>query len=109
MKPLRVYIAGPYSKGDVVVNVREAMLAWHKLRNCGFIPFCPHLNHFLHLLIPLEYEKWLLWDLEWLAVCDALLRLPGESPGADRECRAAKDLGIPVFDSIEAVVKYANQ
>lgn len=105
---IRVYIAGPYSGGDVGKNIREAMIAWHRLRNLGFIPFCPHLSHFLHLLIPLEYEDWLLWDLEWLRVCDAVLRLPGESPGADREVLAANDLNIPVFTTIEALIEFAK-
>jgi hypothetical protein len=39
-------------------------------------------------------------DFEWLKCCDAVLRLPGESTGADREVALAKELGIPVYYSI---------
>ncbi len=47
-----IYIAGPYTLGDVAVNVRNAMMAGLDLMNMGFIPFVPHLSHWLHLLVP---------------------------------------------------------
>ena len=43
------------------------------------------------------YERWLEYDMEWLTACDALVRLPGESKGADREVARAKELGIEVY------------
>jgi hypothetical protein len=43
------------------------------------------------------------YDLNWLAKCDAVLRLPGASSGADREVEYAQKLGIPVFYSIEEI------
>ena len=49
------------------------------------------------------YEQWMKLDLAWLDKCDALLRLPGESPGSDREVDAAKERGIPVYYSVRAV------
>jgi len=33
------------------------------------------------------------------------MRLPGESPGADREVALAAELGIPVFYSVEELVE----
>lgn len=33
--------------------------------------------------------------------CDAVLRLPGESPGADREVHYAISLGKPVYYGLE--------
>jgi len=45
-------------------------------------------------------------DLEWLAKCDAVLRLPGESKGADIEKDYALSLGIPVFFSIDDLLEY---
>ena len=39
-------------------------------------------------------------ELPWVAVADALLRLPGESVGADIEVGEARRLGIPVFAAI---------
>jgi hypothetical protein len=35
--------------------------------------------------------------------CDAVLRLPGESTGADNDVRIAHELGIPVYTSIDEV------
>lgn len=97
----RIYVAGAYSLGDVAVNVRNAILAANELRDLGFFPFIPHLSHYWHTLCPRAYEDWLAMDLEWLKVCDALLRLPGESSGADQEVEWAIRNERPVFYSIE--------
>lgn len=97
---MKVYIAGPYTKGDVVVNVRNAIAAADELLALGHHPFIPHLTHLWHMVSPKEYEEWLAIDLVWLRVCDALLRIPGESSGADKEVDAARELSIPVY-SIE--------
>lgn len=35
--------------------------------------------------------------------CDAVLRLPGASSGADNDVRIATELGIPVFTEIEQI------
>jgi hypothetical protein len=37
-------------------------------------------------------------DFDWLRACDVLLRLPGESSGADREAALAREFGIAVFE-----------
>jgi hypothetical protein len=98
---MRVYIAGPYTKGDVAVNVRNAILAADAVHALGMQPFIPHMTHFWHMLCPKPYEEWLAIDMVWLKCCNVVLRLPGESSGADKEVRAAEKLGIPVFHSIE--------
>lgn len=94
---IKVYIASPYTKGDVVVNVRQSMDAFEKLANFGFIPYCPLLTHFQHLVHPRDYDFWINYDLEWLKVCDAMIRIDGESSGADLEEKYANDHGIPVI------------
>ncbi len=38
-----------------------------------------------------------------LAKCDAVLRIPGESKGADQDVRIAKEKGIPVFYDISDI------
>lgn len=38
-----------------------------------------------------------------LAKCDGVLRLPGESAGADNDVRLARERGIPVWHSLEDV------
>jgi hypothetical protein len=100
---MRIYVAGPYTKGDVAVNVRNAILAGEQVAAMGHIPFIPHLTHFWHLVCPHDVKFWYEQDLVWLRQCEALLRLPGESTGADEEVRLAQELGLPVFRSIERI------
>lgn len=100
----RVYVAGPYTHGDVAVNVKTALDAAIALLDAGFAPYVPHLTHFLHMMHPRPYKDWIALDLEWLPVCDALIRLHGESPGADREVAEAQRLGIPVYQSVAALI-----
>ena len=35
--------------------------------------------------------------------CDAVLRIPGESRGADLECDLAREVGMPVYTSLDEV------
>jgi len=94
---MRIYIAAPLTKPDVCVNTKIACEAADKLLAMGHVPFVPHLTLIWHTLSPKDYETWMRWDAEWLAACDAVMRLPGESPGADREVVMAGSLGIPVY------------
>lgn len=97
-----VYVAGPYTHGDVALNVRLAILAGLQIKQAGHLAFVPHYFHFGHFLVPMGYESWMTIDLRMLARCDSLLRLPGYSPGADREVQAAKRLGMPIYHTVEA-------
>jgi hypothetical protein len=102
---MKIYIAGPYTKGDVVQNVRMAILDGDYVARLGHVPFIPHLSHFWHMLVPHEYQFWLDQDMQWLQECDALLRLPGESAGADLEVEWAIAHGLPVFCSVFDIPK----
>lgn len=53
----------------------------------------------------MSHDEWLAVDLAWVAAADAVLRLPGESVGADREVAEAERLGIPVFHSIDDMIQ----
>jgi hypothetical protein len=101
---VRVYVAAAYSRGSVVANVRAAVAAADRLWEAGFVPFVPHLSLLYDLIAPKPYSAWLEYDLAWLACCQALVRLPGESPGADREVAAARAQEIPVFLSVDALL-----
>lgn len=107
-RPLRIYIAGPYTHGDVAVNVRQAMAAAVEIIEAGHVPFVPHLYHFLHTCFPQPYEVWMRLDLRWLSCCHALLRLPGDSPGADREADAAVQLGLPVYHDLQVCLGHLS-
>lgn len=100
----RVYVAGPYTKGDPVQNVRRAILVGNELLQRGYAPFIPHLTMFWHLLAPNDYEAWLSYDFEWVDVCDVLLRLSGESSGADREVERAQRNNQPVYTDVDLLV-----
>ena len=104
---MRIYIAGPYTKGDQMQNVRTAIDAAEALVVKGHTPFIPHLSAFWHLVAPHPVEFWYAYDLEWLAVCDAVLRLPGDSVGADAEVEVALRTSKPVFMALADVSRGA--
>jgi hypothetical protein len=107
MAELRIYIAGPLT-GKEVVNTKKAIEAGIIVMKNGDYPFIPHLGMFCDLVERLPYETWMEWCLNWVVVSDAVLRLPGESKGADEEVHLAKTLKIPVFYSMEEYEKYSN-
>jgi hypothetical protein len=104
----RVYIAGPYSNGDVELNVLEAKRAGALVMRAGHAPYIPHLNHDFHRDYPADYEDWLRVDLAFLSCCNMVLRIPGFSPGADREVAEARRLGLPVFFTEEELLAYLD-
>ena len=99
MSKLKVFISSPYTLGDQGENVRKQMDMFNQLFKIGYMPFAPLLYHFQHMVHPLGYEEWMEIDFAMLDVCDIVLRLPGESSGADREVLYAKEVGIPVVHS----------
>ena len=99
-----VFIAGPYTKGDVAVNVKLALDAADKLMEAGAAVFVPHLSHFQHMAHPRQYEDWTANDNAILSRCDALFRMLGESQGADAEIALAETLDLPVFHTWTALM-----
>src|SRR5690348_14877704 len=93
---IRVYIAGPYTKPDPCVNTHNAIRVADELMEAGYVPYLPHLTHFWHTVAPKPYQTWLDYDAAWIAVCDAVFRMPGSSFGADGETALAKRIGKPV-------------
>jgi len=102
----RVYIAGPYTKGDTELNVQNAMVAGDLVIEAGGAPLVPHWTHFQHTFRPHDYETWMTIDFSHLVNCDALWRIPGESVGADREVAFAHEHGIPVLRSHREVAEF---
>lgn len=98
--PACVYIAGPYTHGDVAFNIRAAVEAAEAITAHGHTPYVPHLTHLWHLISPHDVEFWYSYDIVWLLKCNALLRLPGFSKGSDTEVGIAFDAGIPVAYSL---------
>ena len=102
---IKVYIASPYTKGDVAVNVKAQLDCADELIDLGFAPFAPLYTHFQHMVHPRPYKDWIRLDREWVLICDCLLRLPGESSGADSEVELAEQNNIPVYYDIDSLVK----
>jgi len=102
----RVYIASPYSIGDQAINVRRQIDCAEELMNLGFVPYAPLLSHFQHLVHPRPIEDWYRFDNEWVRACHYLLRLSGESKGADDEVKLAYKSGVVVFHSLEDLLDY---
>jgi hypothetical protein len=106
----RIYIAGPLSAETpelIDVNVNVAMTAFHALAQEGHYPLCPHVSIFLDRMSisHMSYEDWLSYDFKWLEVSDAVYRMYGVSPGADREVQFAIERGIPVFYDMNQVIE----
>lgn len=100
-KPL-IYIAGPLglnnkTEHDPMTNIRLAVEAADKIMDWGGHPYVPHFTAFWHMMFYREKEDWMELDLNILTKCDALYRLRGTSPGADREVAEAKTIDIPIF------------
>ncbi len=118
MKPL-VYIASPYTKGDVGINTRFQCEMWNDMMNDGVVlPYAPLWSHFQHTLFPRPYEDWIGYDNEIMSRMDALVRLNAkygptdyyedESSGADNEVELARSLGLPVFFDLESLYIWAK-
>jgi len=100
-RPVRVYVIGPYTRGDPCVNTHRAWLLCDRLIERGFVALCPHLTHFAHTLKPRPYRFWMDYDAQLLDLCDCALwdsaAIPGESSGGQEEvCRAGRN-GQRVF------------
>lgn len=100
----KIYIASPYTVGDVAVNVHRQIETASVLISYGFNPYVPLMCHFQHMQYPREYAEWTFLMCDWLKSCDAVLRLPGYSEGADEEVKMALSIGMLVYFSIDDLV-----
>jgi hypothetical protein len=93
----RIYISGPITRGDREANFQQAADAQKRLIAAGFAVLNPMLTMRLPGAFEIDHDTWIANDLPWVAVADAVLRLPGKSKGADIECEHALIHGVPVF------------
>jgi hypothetical protein len=107
-RPL-IYLASPYTASTLTVrvaNVEVQMAAAERLVAAGFEYFAPLvMGHFHDSYYEHDYGFWISRCLAWLSRCDGLLRLPGESSGADLEVAYANEIDIPVFFSLPSLIK----
>lgn len=121
-----VYIAGPISHGDLCDNINRATDAFNRLAIAGLAPLCPQWSCFSTgaFVSPtsgkvyakadiagsgLAHSCWIEIDLVFVERSDAVLRLSGQSAGADCEVEHARNCGVPVFTSVEEVIAWASR
>lgn len=112
-RKIKIYIASPYTNGGKyneakVANVQRQIDAFASLADFGFIPYAPLLNHYVNQEHPRDWQFWIDQCEQWVECCDCVLRLSGESKGADVEVEWAKAQGKPVFRTVHEVVDYYN-
>lgn len=100
-----VYIASPYTQGDIEENVRKSLEMADELLVHHFIPYPPLLTHYWHQISPKAWEVWLAMDKAILLRCNCVLRMPGFSVGANEEVEFAEKHAIPVYYSLEELLK----
>ena len=105
MRLPRIYISGPVTKGDRQHNFDQAADAQRVLLDAGFAPLNPMLTMALPYAWDVPHDDWVACDLEWVKKADAVLRLPGESPGADTEVAFAVQRGIRVYTDIDELIQ----
>lgn len=114
-RPLLILIAGPYRSGTgddpagMAANLaRLEEAAWPVFR-AGHVPM---IGEWVALpvlasagadgpLDPLAEQVMYPTAQRLLAHCDAVLRLPGESTGADQDVAIARERGLPVYYRLE--------
>lgn len=120
----RIYVAGlltprgVWSKNlaiDHLINQRKMVRAALEVLLAGFDPFVPAFDHnfwwvmqegeFITEPMIKRYSK------SWLEVCDAMLLTLGwrQSLGTLAEIEKAKQLGIPIFESLEELIEATKE
>ena len=103
---MRVFISGPMStSGEPGPNLHQAVVAAAILMRSGHTPFVPHLTWIADAISPCSIDQWMRWDKEWLLQCEAVIRLPGDSRGADEEVRLARENEMPVYESVNELLR----
>lgn len=97
MRRTVVYIACPMTKGGFTNNVRNCLRIAQELKVKGYSPIAPVLTWFWDMLYPEKLQDWLQYDFGLIAVSDCVLRLQGESDGADAELDYAVRNDVPIY------------
>jgi hypothetical protein len=116
-KPLMILIAGPYqsgTNGDPALmrrNLKRLEQAAWPIFEAGHVPM---IGEWVALPVldsagatgpedPLAEQVMYPTAQRLLQHCDAVLRLPGQSTGADQDVAIARERGIPVYTSISEI------
>lgn len=103
---IMVFISSPYTEGNVATNVGIQIDVFNDLMNNDFTPFAPLLAHFIQLVHPHEYNEWINLCYRWIDKSDCILRIKGESKGADKEVLYAESKFKRIFYDIDDLINY---
>lgn len=120
-KPLLILIAGPYRSGTggdpalIAQNLAHLEEASGPIFRLGHVPM---IGEWVALPIlrtlddhaPDAGEGDVMYETahRLLQHCDAVLRLPGESAGADKDVEIARERGLPVYRSLAEIPSAAT-
>ena len=107
----RVYIAGALNSDSALgylANTSRMMDMADKVLKSGYAVFVPALDMLMCMKFG-DYNYDLVFNNSqaFLVACDAVCLTPGweSSKGTQREIALAKEKGIPVFETIEDLIK----
>ncbi|MDF6062270.1 DUF4406 domain-containing protein [Streptomyces sp. JH010] len=121
-KPMLILIAGPYRSGTdgdpqaMAANLARLETAAWPVFAAGHLPV---IGEWIALPVlssagagptdPLAEQVLYPTADRLLAHCDAVLRLPGDSAGADQEVATARLRGLPVYHDVSEIPRLAPQ
>ncbi|WP_338696707.1 DUF4406 domain-containing protein [Streptomyces sp. Q6] len=121
-KPMMILIAGPYRSGTdgdpqaMAANLASLESAAWPVFAAGHLPV---IGEWIALPVlssagagptdPLADDVLYPTAHRLLARCDAVLRLPGDSAGADQDVALARRRGLPVFHDVAEIPRVAPQ
>ncbi|MFF5897910.1 DUF4406 domain-containing protein [Streptomyces argenteolus] len=121
-KPMLILIAGPYRSGTdgdpraMAANLARLEEAAWPIFAAGHLPV---IGEWIALPVlrsagagptdPLADQVLYPAADRLLAHCDAVLRLPGESAGADQDVATARRRGLPVYEDVDQIPSLAPQ
>ena len=111
---IKVYVAGSYSANnvlDVLKNIGRGEQLAADIFKLGFAPFCPWHDKDFIIKNPDEnytVDQFYQYSIEWLKVSDCILLAEGweNSKGTIEEINIAEKMDMPVFDSVNKLVRY---
>jgi len=117
-----ILIAGPYKSGTngnpdaMAANLRKLEAAAWPIFEAGHVPMIGEwvalpVLHSAGATVTDSLADDVLYPTaqRLLQHCDAVLRLPGESTGADQDVETAKRLGLPVYYDITQIPRDGNR